>query len=334
MKLPYQNKNSQKGQILIVFLLVLVIGLAIALSIASRSVTDVQQTTTSDESNRAYFAAEAGVENALKKIEDGSITTSTIASGGGKDTTASLNLTSTNRSNSDVSVKDLSIASGVVFEYPASLSKDEVAQVNLMENFNNVTTACSPGCVSAKGIRPGDTLDIYWDESGSTKQPAIEVSIVTCDAPCTNSSNFNMYKMAFDPSAAVHGNNFCTGGAIGVGGVQTTNLGNSINFRYRVSMTLTSNVYSGFSCPANDVVTGGQAPVLARVRMLYESGIKLAVGNGANRLPNQGYQVESLGKTGSGVARKLIVNRLYPSLPAVFDYVLYNGSSSNPLSKP
>lgn len=326
MKLPYNSENSQKGQILIIFLLVLVVGLAIALSIASRSVTDVRQTTTSDESNRAYFAAEAGVENALKKIEDGTITSVTIGSSGGKDTTASLDLTSTNRSVSDVTVKDLSIASGVVFEYPALLNKDEVAQVNLMQDFNNITTAGVD--IGGKGIRAGDTIDIYWDEAGSTSDPAIEVSIVTCDGPCTNSSAFGIKKMVFDPSAASHGNNFCSA-VVGSGGVVDTNLGNRPNFRYKVSLILNSNA----GCPGNDTVTGSMRPVLARIRLLYASSIKLAVGNTSGRLPNQGYQVESLGKTGSGVARKLLVNRLFPSLPAVFDYVLYNGSSSNALTK-
>ncbi len=328
MKLPYESENSQKGQILIIFLLVLVVGLAIALSIASRSVTDVRQTTTSDESNRAYFAAEAGVENALKKIEDGTITSLTIGSFGGTDTTASLDLTSTNRSVSDVTVKDLSIASGVVFEYPALLNKDEVAQINLMQDFNNIATAGVD--IGGKGIRSSDTLDIYWDEAGSTSDPAIEVSIVTCDGgpTCTNSSAFGIRKMVFDANAASHGNNFCSA-AVGTGGVVDTNLGNRPNFRYKVSLVLNSVG----SCPGNDAVTAGMRPVLARVRLLYASSIKLAVGNTSGRLPNQGYQVESLGKTGSGVARKLLVNRLFPSLPAVFDYVLYNGSSSNALTK-
>ena len=54
------NKNFKKqaGQILIIFLLILVVGLALVLSVASRSITDIRITTSTDESNRAYFAAE------------------------------------------------------------------------------------------------------------------------------------------------------------------------------------------------------------------------------------------------------------------------------------
>src|SRR3990167_1792944 len=68
MTLPRNNLKSQSGQILIIFLLILVIGLAIILSIASRAITDLRVSTTSEESSRAYFAAEAGVEEALKRI--------------------------------------------------------------------------------------------------------------------------------------------------------------------------------------------------------------------------------------------------------------------------
>src|SRR3989344_7555940 len=161
MKLPKQNSNSQKGQILIIFLLVLVVGLAIALSIASRSVTDVRQTTTSDESNRAYFAAEAGVDNALKKIED---RTAVIG------VQPTLDLKATNRSSADVTINNLSFPSGVAFEYPSLLINDDVAQINLMPNFNDITTACPspniPNPCAAIGIQRSDTLDTYWDVQG------------------------------------------------------------------------------------------------------------------------------------------------------------------------
>ena len=325
MKLPPHSANSQKGQILIVFLLVLVVGLAIALSIASRSVTDIRQTTTSDESNRAYYAAEAGVENALKKIEDGTI--GVIPAGGSVQTP--INLSSINNSNAAVTVSNLEIPANTIFEYPALLNKDDVAQINLMQNFNDISTAGDP-LNRGIGIRSSDTLDIYWDKPGSGLDPAIEVSIVACDgAPnCSNSSAFTISKMVFDPAAAAHGNNFCSA-VVGAGGPVTTNLGNNITFRYKVSLTLNSNA----GCLGNDAVSSSLKPVLARIRVLYSGSVIVGVGSPANRLPIQGYKVQSLGTTSSGVSRKLVVSRLFPALPAVFDYVLYNGSTTSPLTK-
>src|SRR4030065_2004501 len=68
MGLPKSHLKSSRGQILIIFLLILVVAAAIVLSVASRTVTEIRTTTTSDESNRAYFAAEAGVEEAIKRL--------------------------------------------------------------------------------------------------------------------------------------------------------------------------------------------------------------------------------------------------------------------------
>lgn len=317
MILPKHLKNSQSGQILIIFLLILVVGLAITLSIASRTVTDVRQTTTSDESNRAYFAAEAGVENALKKIEDGSIP----PTGG----TANIDLTTVNRSKADVGVVALSVPSGTAFEFPNKIAKDEVAQVNLLDNFNLVTTAGNGG---AKSVKRTDGLVIYWANPGT--KPAIEVSIITCEGTSTNcgpTPSFNIYKWTFDQDAVAHGNNFCA--SVNPTGSQTTTLGSGRPF----DLTATFN----FTVPQcnNDVFGANNHPVLARIRILYGGPTQLAVKtvSGAD-LPDQGSKITSIGKTASGVTRKLTVTRLYPALPAIFDYVLYNGSSSQPLSKP
>ena len=55
----------QKGQALIVILLVLAVALTVGLAVVSRSVTDIGTSTTQEESSRALSAAEAGIEAAL-----------------------------------------------------------------------------------------------------------------------------------------------------------------------------------------------------------------------------------------------------------------------------
>lgn len=68
--IPYffkMEKNSgQKGQALLVILLVMVVGLTIGLSLATRSVTDVKISSQIEQSSRAFSAAEAGIEAVLK----------------------------------------------------------------------------------------------------------------------------------------------------------------------------------------------------------------------------------------------------------------------------
>ena len=96
-------------------------------------------------------------------------------------------------------------------------------------------------------------------------------------------------------------------------------------YKYQVSFTMLS------ACDSNDTVTSGD-PIIARVRFLYNSS-PLGVSVTGKALPQQGQKIVSTGETPSGVSRKLEVNRFYPTLPAIFDYVLYNGSSSNALTK-
>jgi Tfp pilus assembly protein PilX len=57
---------NQHGQVLLVIVLLMVIILTIGLSLAGRSITNVRQASDTDNSQRAFSAAEAGVQVALK----------------------------------------------------------------------------------------------------------------------------------------------------------------------------------------------------------------------------------------------------------------------------
>lgn len=326
MSLPKQIKNSQSGQILIIFLLVLVVGLAIVLSIASRTVTDVRQTTTSDESNRAYFAAESGVESALKLIQESS----------GYSGNSTVNLSNVNRSSAAVNVADLQPSAGTVaFEFPNKIAKDDVAQVSLMSDFNNLATA---GGV-APSVGYNWTMEVSWGDpslSASVTYPALEISIISCDgAPiCSGNPAFVIHKMTFDP-VALRTTNFCLANT---GSYNLTTTESNHDFKFQASFKL-NNRTTPLNCPSNDQL-GTTKPVLARIRPLYNTNLPttlaVRVSNAAGalqQLPKQGSLVTSIGSTPSGVTRKLTVTRLYPALPAIFDYVLYNGSNQ-PLSKP
>jgi len=60
----YIKENS--GQIVLILVLITVVGLTIGLSLISRTITDVRISTQIEQSGRAFSAAEAGVESALK----------------------------------------------------------------------------------------------------------------------------------------------------------------------------------------------------------------------------------------------------------------------------
>jgi hypothetical protein len=57
--------DYQKGQILLISLLVLVVALTVGLSVVTRSITTVRTTSEEESSQRAFSAAEAGIEQAL-----------------------------------------------------------------------------------------------------------------------------------------------------------------------------------------------------------------------------------------------------------------------------
>ena len=60
-----RNAKRQRGQTLLIVLLLLAVVLTIALSIASRSITDINVSIKEEEAARAFSAAEAGIEQAL-----------------------------------------------------------------------------------------------------------------------------------------------------------------------------------------------------------------------------------------------------------------------------
>ena len=60
-------RNYQKGQILLIVVLVMTIALTIGLSLATRTITDIRTTTEEDNSQRAFSAAEAGIEKAFQE---------------------------------------------------------------------------------------------------------------------------------------------------------------------------------------------------------------------------------------------------------------------------
>ena len=60
------EKQLQKGQVLLVVVLVMVVALTVGLSLASRSITNLRITSDDENSQRAFSAAEAGVERAVK----------------------------------------------------------------------------------------------------------------------------------------------------------------------------------------------------------------------------------------------------------------------------
>lgn len=65
-----RNKTSfhhaERGQVILILVLITVVGLTIGLALISRTITDIRISSQIEQSSRAFSAAEAGIESALK----------------------------------------------------------------------------------------------------------------------------------------------------------------------------------------------------------------------------------------------------------------------------
>src|SRR5579885_3559975 len=60
------QRTPQDGQAFLIVVLVMVIALTVGLSIASRTITNLRVSTEEENSQKAFSAAESGIEQALK----------------------------------------------------------------------------------------------------------------------------------------------------------------------------------------------------------------------------------------------------------------------------
>lgn len=134
---------KKQGQVLVLVLLVVVVALAIGLSVASRNITNLKTATQSERSQRAFSAAEGGVEDVLSRLN----------------TIASTNAAQiANPNGFPVSVPVGSINASVVIKgastYESAIELGTVGQVDL------------------KDVAGGTQIRIEWSKTGESVDPA------------------------------------------------------------------------------------------------------------------------------------------------------------------
>ena len=139
----------QKGQALAVVLLILGVVLVVGLSIASRSVTEVNVSSTQEESALALEAAETGIERVFGGVIAGSGGTGNLAS-----------------SNASYTVSNTSFGAGSVYEVPFKLEEGEVATVGLTGYSSTGVKVCWG---KGGGQQPAVEVILYYTVSGQTK---------------------------------------------------------------------------------------------------------------------------------------------------------------------
>jgi len=183
MKIP---SNPQSGQVLLIVILIMVVALTIGLSVISRSITTLRTTRESESSQRAFSAAEAGIE-------------SIITSSNGVTSKTLTNNSSFSTSITTISGTSLLINSGI------AVAQDDGADVWL-STYPSYTSQYN------------GTVRVYWGQSqevcsgANNTQAALEIVLMT---GLTSAPVIKHY--AVDPCSARSAINGFTGTVLGGG---------------------------------------------------------------------------------------------------------------------
>lgn len=282
------QQDLERGQVLLVIVLVMIVALTIGLSVVTRSITNLQITSEEESSQRALSAAEAGIEKALQS---------------GKGSSAGVDLKN-NSTIDKITVNDISGTEFLVNNGNVVL-KDDGADVWLAQNERD------PKYVPAYS---GSTITVSWGSLGDScaegTAAALEILIISNKAgggrqiqtfpydPCNSSSSTNR----------VSSNNFCTSTS-----PQSAACPNPLQIQ--------NNEVKGKRF-AFSVIIPATNGILARMVPLYAStpiGVRSDVA-----LPSQGQIIESLGSSGS-TQRKISVYKGFGKIPVeFFPYILFS----------
>ena len=179
-----RRRVKETGQVALIVLAVMAIALTIGLSLSQRVLTDVQISEKEEESSKAFSAAEAGIEEALRRLRAGE----DLAGIG--DLADQLGVDS-------LTVQQANLVGGQTFNYPRTINSGEIVIVWLTgHNFDGTLNE------DANERYQGDTLTLCWDDA------ALEAIYFYRDI----SGQEMIRHYAYDPDAAANGNGFTVPG--------------------------------------------------------------------------------------------------------------------------
>lgn len=282
----YNEYTNQNGQIFLIVVLIMVIGATVGLAVASRSVTNLKTTNEEENSQRAFAAAEAGVEKALRlKPAPG-----------------------TYFSGEQIGTPGTKIASVTVD--PAQNGSDYLIDNGMSVDANDGVDVWLSNDGTVTGTLSNIDLAIFWGEDGKldsdcTKNPAIEIIAFSGTSPTESTRD------AYDP-CNTRGNNFSAPDST----TSTTSVNGSNgvtkNFRYYSIVRLPQNtiivrlipLYKGTAIGVKGITKGGRLTDTAT-------------------LPKQGTIITSTGTSGN-TTRKIEYIQSYPKVPnELFQYILF-----------
>lgn len=201
------QKKSEKGQILLIVVLIMVVGLTVGLSLAARTVTNIKIATDDENSQRAFSAAEAGIERLVKS-----------------DCTSECNLSSESFGKNSTVQGRISSIQGTSFMIKGGteIRKDQGVDVWLSNYSTDVA--------QLYGSPQSGKVTVYWgDTANGCNNAALEIMVLS-----GNTSSPQMTRYAVDPCNARQGNNHFTLVGAGTG---ATISGRTFQFGYSINVS-------------------------------------------------------------------------------------------------
>lgn len=292
--------QRQNGQVLLIVILVIITASTIGLSLASRSIVSLRNSSEEAESQEALAAAEAGVEQAIQGIdlEEGKETVS-IPSNSSSYTTEVVLIDKSN----------------FLLNAGNAIPKDEGIDVWLAKHNPSSGDIEFPTAISMNGAH--NFLHLYWGSAGeicdtSTAPAAIQAIVVTTG---------KTYRYAYDGCSEKDGrqseNKLIPADPGSFPKDYDSDGKTDITFKYRTPQTGTGS----------DLGKSIDNIVFMRITPLYKDAVigfsacdHAGTPGSCTKLPSQGYVVSSTGISGL-VNRKITVFKGYPQI--YLPYVSY-----------
>ena len=285
--MTFSHSSNQSGQILLIVVLTMIVALTVGLSISSRIVTELKLSKQNEESQRAFQAAESGIQQTLERQSAVGTLNSPISF----DNNASFSTTYVTDSgtaivmNNGLEVDQSSGGDVWLSDYSA-----DSAQI-----YKNPMGGGNPVAIT---IYWGKTTQTLCSASTSdTVAPAIEVIVIKGPIAAPT-----VLRNVFEASGCSRISNAAAG----------TTTGGPFTLKGTVFRNSANLTFNGSSI---------SNPLIMKVIPIYNSSIVGFQTSGVN-FPAQGSVVTSTGTSGDTV-RKVVYYQSYPQLPLeVFPYSL------------
>lgn len=297
------------GQAIIFALLLTAVVITVGLAVVSQSIVDIKTSTQSQETVKAFTAAEAGIEQALGQALVSPVTRTLV-----------LPKTYVGNAYFNASVNTLGLGQSQ-YIFPRSMVSGDAQTLWLVSHKTDGGLGCGDSlpCVTFTGI---PTFDVYFGNyPASSPTPALVIDVYyKADHSSQGYGDVKIVRTAYDPdSVRQQSDNFTP-----LVGGQYNFLNNS--FAYKTTVNLSS---LGIGPSVYGQANGLQ---IIRARILYATAAQPVAfdfaSNLAAGLPSQGYQPQSVGTVTNSSSIKLSSVYPWPDSFAMFDHAIFAGSGS------